>query len=75
MFKLYNCSIGERLLDQSTNEEDIKETLNMYVGYLDTIDYKVKKTTCDGETTIARIKSIDDYVIYTTPSKVKTLRR
>lgn len=71
MYKLYNCSIGQRLIDVSKKEEDLQDTLGTYLGYLDTIDYKITQTTCDGEKTRARIKSIDDYEYYRQKTKVK----
>lgn len=71
LFKLYGNNRGMKLLDQSSNEADIIDTLGTYMGCLDTIDYIIIESTKDGDNIKNVIRSYDDYVAYKWPEQGK----
>lgn len=76
MYILYGNNKGKRILDISENEEDIKDTLGVYMGCLDTIDYEIREKTDNCEKKIATIKSYEDYIDYKyTGGKILTKKR
>ena len=75
MFKLYSMGKGIKLLDQSQDEQDIKDTLGEYMSLSDTIDYMVIESTMFGDNTKALIKNFGDYMDYVIPEKEKTLTK
>lgn len=78
MYKLYGMSKGKRLLDTSLEEDDIKDSLGMYLGILPEIDYEItySKSINELEHKIVTIKSYEDYINYKYYGvKVKSLKR
>lgn len=66
MYKLYSNVRGPKLLDESTDENDILDTLGTYIGILENIDYIVIDDSLGYDYTKEVILSVDDYVKYKT---------
>lgn len=75
MYKLYNMSRGIKLIDQSPDEQDIKETLGECMTTGDTIDYMIINSTRLQDDVVALIHSFEDYMNYVVPEKGKTLTK
>lgn len=77
MYKLFKKEKQLILLDYSTDESDVIDTLGSYIAYDEKSTYQIYQIENEKVELKCNIKSIDDYINYKYNSnyKVKRLRR